>query len=532
MAAILGCREAETRGGRHVTLSPSTLPDLPPQRAGRTPVLVVGIDGAEWKVIHRLWEEGKLPTLKRLHDEGAGAGLGTSSGISPVIWTTIATGRNPEDHGITDFVVTTDSGTVPVSSSVRRVPALWNMTTRVGLRTAVLGWWATWPVEEVTGVVVSDRAHMTEERIVYPEAYFADFREGREDARRAYPGLGGGATLQDPWMEDGALRDRIVAHEACRLAGIGFDLMLVYFRGVDIASHRYWKYFEPAGYEGLTPEELTRNGGVIPSVYEATDEALGDLLASLPTESNVFVLSDHGFVAGPEEHFVNLSADRLLEVLGLMVRHRGEVEFARSLAYPVDSPDHARVKKFRLSLAGREPGGSVPPDGAAEARARLARHLERLTYEGGGPVFRVQASEPPQGVDLVAEVNVESPSMKIRSGSEIFDGVVVYIDKISGTHNATTNGIFLAQGPDLVPAAPLQRITVLDVAPTLLYALGLPVAEDFAGRAWTELFTPGFRAAHPLRTVPSWGTMKSWKAESSPEDSRILRELRVLGYIE
>ncbi len=529
-ASAPGCRSADPPRSPEASLSAATFPDLPPRRTGRTPVVVVGIDGGEWKVIHQLWEKGKLPAMKRLHDEGAWADLGTAFGISPVIWTTIATGRTPDDHGITGFVVPTPEGTIPVSSSVRRVPALWNMATRAGLRTAVFGWWATWPVERVTGVMVTDRAHLSEDRIVHPEGYLAAFREGRESARRRYPGMDGGVSVQDTWMEDGALRDRIMAHEAIRLAGIGFDLLLVYFRGVDIASHRYWKYFEPEGYE-VTPEALKRYAGVIPSVYEATDEALGDLIAALPEPSNVFVLSDHGFVRGPEEHFVNLSADRLLEVLGFMVRNGETVDFTRSMAYPVDSPDHARTKMFRLSLAGREPGGSVAPAEAAAARLRLARALESLTYENGGPVFNLNVSVPPPGIDLVAEVSVKDPTMKIIAGQETHEGVVVYINRISGTHDATTNGILLARGPDLIPGASLEGITVLDIAPTLLYALGLPVADNFPGRARTDLFTPEFRRRHPLRTVPTWGTMESWKVESSPEDSRLLEELRALGYL-
>jgi hypothetical protein len=405
------------------------------------------------------------------------------------------------------------------------------MTARAGLRTAVLGWWATWPAEEVPGVMVTDRAHLSEDRIVHPADYLSSFRTGREAARRTLAGLGGGPAVRDPWMEDGAQRDRIVAHEARRLAGIGFDLLLVYLRGVDIASHRYWKYLEPEGYD-VAPEALERLAGVIPSVYEATDEAVGDLLAALPGPSNVFVLSDHGFVPGPEEHFVNLSAERLLERLGFLVREGEAVDFARSTAYPVDSPDHARLKMFRLSLAGREPGGRIEPGEVAAERLRLARALEGLAYENGRPVFTLNASPPPPGIDLVAEVNVADPTMTIASDSGPIEGVVLYINRISGTHDATTDGIFIARGPDLIPGAPLEGLTVLDMAPTLLYALGLPVAGDFPGRARTDLFTPRFRENHPLRTIATWGTMESWKAEASPEDARLLEELRALGYIE
>ena len=117
----------------------------------RPPLIVIGVDGGEWKVIRRLWAEGKLPHFKAIADRGITATLHTAYNSSPVIWTTIATGVIPEVHGITDFVVPTPRGDVPVSSAVRKVPALWNMLSRAGRRVAVLGWWASWPAEPVNG---------------------------------------------------------------------------------------------------------------------------------------------------------------------------------------------------------------------------------------------------------------------------------------------------------------------------------------------------------------------------------------------
>ena len=94
-----------------------------------------------------------------------------------------------------------------------------------------------------------------------------------------------------------------------------------------------------------------------------------------------------------------------------------------------------------------------------------------------------------------------------------------------------TNGVFIAAGPDLAPGARADGVSVLDLAPTVLYALGLPAGEDFAGRARDDLFTAAYRARHPLWTVPSWGTMASWRVESSPVDAKLLEELRALGYV-
>jgi predicted AlkP superfamily phosphohydrolase/phosphomutase len=494
-------------------------------------VVLVGIDGAEWKIVRGLWEQGKMPNLRKLAEGGTSATLKTAYGQSPVIWTTIATGRTPDAHGITDFVADSGQGMVPVSSRVRRVPALWNMASRAGLRSAVLGWWASWPAESIDGVVIADRVNLTRDRIVHPASYLPGLEREIDRSKDEYPDLGGRLPAPDRWMADGAERDRIIAHEARHLVGLGFDLFLVYFRTVDIASHRYWKYHEPAGYPDTPREDVERFAHVIPTVYEATDAALGDLLAACPEGSDVLVVSDHGFMAGPDEPFVVVQTERLLEHLGFLVRNADGVDFARSFAYAVDSPNHARLKLLRLSRAGREKGGTVTAAAAPALLDRLARVLEKTTYESGAPLFRVVRADLPPQADLAVEVNLKDASLKVRVGDRTYDDVVQYIDHISGTHDDHTNGIFVARGPDFVPGAHLGDISVLDLAPTVLYALGLPVGEDFAGQVRMELFTPAYRSQHRPWTVPSWGTTASWRVETSPVDARLLEELRALGYV-
>ena len=82
--------------------------------SARHPWLVIGIDGATWTVIDRLWERGELPHLRALAGRGSRAVLHTAYNASPVIWTTIATGRRPRDHGITDRVRVRCSVTIVV----------------------------------------------------------------------------------------------------------------------------------------------------------------------------------------------------------------------------------------------------------------------------------------------------------------------------------------------------------------------------------------------------------------------------------
>ncbi|HEX2223016.1 MAG TPA: alkaline phosphatase family protein [Thermoanaerobaculia bacterium] len=506
-------------------------PDRRPEDR-RPRFLVVGIDGGEWRVIRALWAEGKLPHLRGLADRGVAGTLRTAYNSSPVIWTTIATGVNPPEHGITDFVVATPQGDVPISSTVRKVPALWNMLTRAKRRVSVFGWWGSWPAEEINGVMVTDRALIDLPGRVSPESYLPAFLENVE-AAKAEPGL-----FQTEWEPE--LRDLALTRSAERLVREdGHDLLLVYFRGPDMVSHNYWKYYEPEAFSRVDPVELARYKGRVPQVYEAVDQEIGRLLEAVPEDTNVLVISDHGFHAAKDEEVkVLLDMDKVLERLGYLARSSGSnpaIDFSRTRFYAYATPPHRRAKLIRFSLAGREEGGTVRPEERAALRQALAADLATVTYAGGAPVFYVRNARPrevEEGADFVVGVSPEGATPVLLVKGERFEGAIESVSRISGTHTQNTHGILIAAGPDIDPAAQLDGIRIHDITPTLLYGLGLPVAEDFAGKPWTALFTPELRQRQPQRTIRSWGKREQGGAVSiSPADEKLLDELRSLGYI-
>lgn len=506
----------------------------PASPARRPPLIVIGIDGGEWKVIRRLWDQGKLPHLKAIAERGVTATLRTAYNSSPVIWTTVATGVTPQVHGITDFVVATPQGDVPISSAVRKVPALWNMLSRTGRRVAVLGWWGSWPAEEVNGVVLSDRALLDLDARVSPDSYLPAFLE---DLRRADA---------DPGLfenDDAQRRDRVMARSAAKLAGRDderYQLILLYFRSPDIVSHNEWKFFEPEAFQRVDPQELAEHRDRIPRVYEAVDREIGRILEAAPPESNILVLSDHGFHAAKQEDLrVLLDMDTVFERLGYLKRKSGgatgAIDFSQTRVYTYGSPDFQRSKMIRFALEGREPGGRVRSEEREALRRRLEADLATVTNDRGEPIFIVRNARPRRDEDgdfvVVVRQALVTPVLKVRGTA--FREAVRGLGRISGTHTPTTHGIFLAAGPDINPKVDLSGIHIHDIAPTILYALGLPVAKDFAGRPRMALFNTAFRRGHPLRTIETWGKRdEGGKAKSSTADQELLDELRALGYIQ
>ena len=489
-------------------------------RAPKAPWIVIGVDGGEKRVIEKLWALGQLPHLKSIADRGVFVHLKTDYGISPVIWTTIATGVRPDRHGITDFVVATDVGDVPVSSAARRAPALWNMLTRSHRSIAVFGWWATWPAEPVAGEMVTDRVASSLPRRAWPPALQPDVVQAVARATSGGIEFGG-----NPASE---VQDRVTTEFARRAAGADFDLVLAYYRSVDLASHDHWRDFEPTAFGD--PPSRRPGDDPVSSAYRAFDAAVGEILAAAPPGSNVMVLSDHGFHATDGEQIQLLfDLDRVLEAAGLLVRDGPAIDPVRTRAFSYRSPDYRLTRLVRFSPAGVEPD----PKRLREDRDLLRKRLRAVHFEKG-PALRVRDPTPSEirsGAHAMVEILPEAAGDRVFLGDTVIPGVIRHLGYITGSHGRHTDGIFLAAGPAIRPGAVLRRITVHDVTPTILYALGLPVADDFAGAVRKNLFTEAFRSAHPERRIASWGHRRPGAAIRSPTDRKLLEELAGLGYL-
>jgi predicted AlkP superfamily phosphohydrolase/phosphomutase len=490
-------------------------------------VVFVGVDGASWFAIEDLWSQGRLPHLRTLADRGATSKLKPVADVSPIIWTSMVTGVKPATHGIEDFLLPNDQGDIPVSSSVRRVPALWNMLTTAEKRVAVLGWWASWPAEPVNGIVVSDRALRDVDQGVYPESLLPRFEEVAE----RFP-----PPVETNLQTEIARQDSVLGEMARHLVAEDFDLTLVYIRSPDIVSHPYWKYFQPPEDEEIPQEMIERFGEIVPAAYDAFDQILGQLIDSAPPETNFFVVSDHGFTAVEGEQYRMLvDLNRVLEHMEYLVRVDSQIDWSRTRAVAWNSPPGVPEKMVRIGLDDRDPKGPVSPADLDQLRGQLAEDLRAVVHENGAPLFGVRqptSAQLEKGADLTVLVHKRTkPSAVFFRGQEI-PGVMQSVEQLTGTHSVQTKGIFLAAGPDIDPSFSAKFVHTLDITPTVLYGLGLPIAEDFDGKAHTRLFTPEFRAAHPVETIPTWGRARDGAVTPSEIDEDLVEELRALGYLD
>ncbi len=290
----------------------------PAAAAGRR-VLLVGLDGAEWRILDPLFERGLLPNLERIVREGARARLRTIAPVlSPIIWTSAATGKRPEKHGIVDFLAV-DSRTgrqIPVTSTMRTARAFWEILSARGISVGTVAWWATWPAQPVLGFQVSDRVAYqlfgqsgSGEGLrgrTYPEGLIlslAPLVAAAEDrAREDILEILGGPASEENQDEQGLLQiltsTRIYHHAALSLIReYGPRVTAVYYEGTDTVAHHFMRYAPPR-MPGVTPEEVGRWGAVVERYYVYQDRLLGELLEAAGEGTTVLIVSDHGFMTG------------------------------------------------------------------------------------------------------------------------------------------------------------------------------------------------------------------------------------------
>lgn len=286
--------------------------------ATRRKVLLVGWDAADWKVIRPLIAAGQMPHLARLIDSGISGNLATLyPALSPMLWSSIATGKRPGKHGIHGFTepVPGGGGIRPISALSRTAKAVWNILNQNGKRSVVVGWWPSHPAEPINGVMVSDFYHRAGEDVepiplapgaVHPQEWFERLAELRvtpqelpgEVLRLFVPDYLRVDQQKDRRLHSLAklIAEAINIHAAATetLENTDWDFAAIYQDAVDHFSHGFMN-FHPPRLPWISEEDFAIYQHVVASCYRYHDVMLGRLLELAGTEATVIVMSDHGF---------------------------------------------------------------------------------------------------------------------------------------------------------------------------------------------------------------------------------------------
>ncbi len=394
----------------------------------KDPIVVIGIDSADWHWIDPLMEQGKMPHFQGLIERGLRADLQSFVPLekSPVIWTSIATGKTPSKHGIGGF--TRDKQHQKLTGSLaRKATTWWEILGVMGRRQAVIGWWVTYPATAVNGVLISDYVQYYPSGSgkvvgsVYPDSVWAIVESSRvnpdsvrlEDLSRFIDvdiAREHGAAAEERveelkwiWAADETFRR--VARRLYR--GGKWDNFTVYFRGLDPACHAFWTYFEP-GHSSLHMQqwEIDMLKNVVPAYYQYVDELVGDVLSYVDPDARILVMSDHGFrghrmVASGMTMGVNMHRKTgILLMAGPGIRPGGRLSSATVLD----------IMPTILALAGIPPAKDL--DGQILLDAFTPKFRRKVERRMADQVDSYEPLVPPRSADAKAGREVDEEILR------------------------------------------------------------------------------------------------------------------------
>ena len=536
-------------------------------------VLVLGIDGATFKLIGPMVRSGRLPNFKGLMEEGAWGVL--ESTVPPVTipaWVSMMTGKNPGRLGYFDLLRRDGYGVEPNSYCYCNHAPIWQILNRHGIRTGVMNLPGTYPPEEVDGFMLTGMLTPSKRSpFIYPATLGEDLNTKVQDYEIDIP--------QWQYFDQGEfVKDLYKVTEKRKQAAeylinnIPCEFYMIVFTGSDRLQHVLWDQED-----------------VVEAYWEELDRALGRILGLFGEDTTVFVVSDHGF--GPLERtfFVNewLRKKRFLRVkremneralvklgrfverlypflgerklvrpvMGLLSkfvgldwiqrytyaylsseRLEGRVNWGKTRAFScVHTPHFGQIY---INVEGRMRDGCVPEDERDHLRKAIMKELEKFSNSRRGRMPKVEAyhaedvysgphlDEAPDIVFILDGGRCEVDA-KVGEGRLIAEGAPLTGWK--GTH--TMEGVFIAKGPGIKPGFRVEKASIIDVAPTILQVFGVPPQHEMDGRILDEIFTE--EASFPeIGAQPASGERREEAVELDDEEKALIEaRLRKLGYI-
>lgn len=539
-------------------------------------VLLIGWDGADWRILDPLLEGGVLPNLAALIARGGRAGLASTIPThSWTAWPSFLTGVDPDWHGVYDIL--------EGRGGVRQLPVTFHSIKertfmedlgQAGVTSLVINVPLTFPPPAIEGKLIAGGVLPKWRAFTHPEALAEDLRA----AGAPWPINGMSWTTYrnrpGPFLDEvvqvTSARQKAMEHlmdsTAWRMAAC------VYF-STDRIQHCLTKYLSPDHPE-YAERSKDRVAERIRDVYRMLDDGLGRLVSRTGPEDLVIFMSDHGFQ--PVTRALHL--DRLLAHLGYLSFSKSNVVFGpmqwgavRSAARKVydllglhgrvalpQPVDWAGTKAYTavrstgegvsINLAGREAHGTVDPADYDRVRDDLAERLVSFTDPDTGvrPVARVwRREELYKGpyVDLAPDLILQAAPLYSLSHAK---RIVEPADWLSGEHRI--EGVLAAAGPSVDPggfAGTPSRL--VDLAPTILAALGVAPSVRHSGAPLPALVGAEAAAAASVARIegpePGAGAEESLGSSAArpkapetglddEEADEVENHLRGLGYLE
>lgn len=554
---------------------------------GKPRVILLGLDGATYDLFRPWAEQGLMPNLKSLMEQGVWGDLrSTLPPVTPTAWSACLTGKGPGQHGIYDFRQSplVDPRRPLINSQTIQGRKLWDILGGHGRQSGFLNVPITYPPVPVNGFMISGLMTPGEDvEFTYPAGlkqtllekfprYRVNLDIAQYDVALERDALSFLADLNDAFEERRRAMFWLMETQP-------WDFFMPVFISPDRIQHLFWKHLDPANPAYDTSRGRRLRPHLLDS-YRRVDDLLGDLRRTLDSDTTLFIMSDHGF--GPLQAWINVN--KWLEDQGLLklqpnvawrkrlfyeameiegsplvrtlipseVRSaiRRRIRSTRS-AFKTDveaTVDMTQTKAFFASVPCQgvyinvktERGGVVAPGAEYDQlRASLKEKLLALR-------------DPRDGTPLIDEVWYReevytgpqtgmAPDLLFKArdygflGRQLFGSrKLVETSENMGNGFHRMNGMFLAYGPGVRAGVHLEGADITDIAPTVLYSLGLPVPDDMDGRVLTEVWPAERTTAQPVTHEAAGGAMSKVDdvGYTAAEMAEVEARLEALGYLD
>ena len=525
-------------------------------------VLLIGLDGATFTVLRPLMEAGVMPFLRSFLASGVSAPLRTIvPPLTPPAWTSLMTGRSPGHHGVFDFfrLESADSNNIRFFSSKDvRVPTIFSLAADHDKRVTVLNFPSTFPAPQLPGYVVPGWVPWRQLRLAcWPADLFDrlksdpnfNARELAMDMKLEERATEGCSDLDEfgPWIDFHIRREEnwFSIFETLNKEDPS-ELTAVLFDGVDKLQHLCWRFIRPEDAEPLKSPEEEKIRDLCLNYYNKLDGLLEKLCSSVDDDTTVVMASDHGFGPTYEVFHVNAWLERNGYLgwsekaakwdtegatlgVGQVAKHTWLLDWERTQAFAATPTSNG------VYLADR----SMDPEKRQALVAEIKQGLLNATDSNGEKVVeqvwtREEAFDGEAG-DLAPDLTIGMRDCGLISILPSKTDVVKR-DVVGGVHRPV--GVFAARGPGIRQGAELGEQSILDIAPLILHAMGLPVPEDMEGKspdaemledAWLEQRPVAFAAAAANGSAPA----ATAESQLDDEDEAVLmQKMQELGYMD
>lgn len=550
-------------------------------------VFILGLDGADPGVIDSLIALGRLPTFKRLKEEGVMGNLRTT--IPPITgsaWSSFMTGQNPGKHGIFDFIHRRE-GTyqlAPINARLREGRPFWLWASDVGKKICVFNVPITYPPEKVNGVMVSGMLTPSNKLdYTYPPSLARELDRVTQGYR---------IHITESYSKGG--EERFLRHleemTDMRMKAMDYlfeledwDLFIAIFEGIDVLQHELWHCWDQSHFRHDPSQE--RYLEIVPNFYAKIDTILKGVMERwMSSQWTLIVMSDHG--AGPlrkllyinnflmDRGFLKLKGGVGSSIRNLLFRRGivpiafyhfllgiglgrlkkkarfgqkaswltpfflsfGDVDWSKTRAYSIGST----AGQIYINLRGREPLGIVQPGTEfEEVREAIIRELKELVDEETGErvVEEIYLKEEiysgphvkeapdivflPKGLEIAAFGEYEFASNRILDPSW----------GVSGSHRM--DGLLMMKGEQMRQGMEMEGAQIIDLAPSILYLLGLPVPGGMDGKVLRSVFLDRILEDDPVLFLEEEGPSGFQPEEiySEGEEEELKERLRSLNYL-